>query len=250
MNRSRKIACGAAAVGLAAGCVALTGATGESGVEKDSAGEPPSAGAQASLLHFSPSDEALPAWRRVRDELTGSLAEGTVLSVGTSPGCIYVLGEEPMTLLGVEALDHIGMMDCPLSPRLIAWRGVTTPEGPLRRFVDVAPMTTLNEGILKNPGPFKVQVTIVRESGPVVIDLAAGFGILIGPDELGNPTHRVGCSCACKTSSGAVQYITLDCPSAVTPCDCASYNGMSCQWSDGLTWGTTEKCVKVLFPLS
>ncbi|HRJ50674.1 MAG: hypothetical protein KF787_03040 [Phycisphaeraceae bacterium] len=54
-----------------------------------------------------------------------------------------------------------------------------------------------------------------------------------------------------------MQYITLDCPSAVTPCDCASYNGMSCQWTesqtwgtDGQTWGTAEKCVKVLFPLS
>jgi hypothetical protein len=186
----------------------------------------------------------------VRDPISGALADGTVRSVGILPSVIMPLGQGPAILVDVQPLDKGLRMNCPLNAGLIAFRSVEIAGGEVHRFHEVPLGTHIQSGIFKNPGPYKLAVTIVRDHSLDVIELEPGYGLLIGDESIANPTHRAGCRCVCKTATNQSECITLDCPSSVmVPCDCASYNGMSCLFRDDSTWGQAEGCTKVLLPI-
>ncbi|HLO42563.1 MAG TPA: hypothetical protein VK176_16190 [Phycisphaerales bacterium] len=186
----------------------------------------------------------------VRDPVSGALADGTAQSVGILPSVIMPLGQDPAILVDVQPLDKGLRMDCPLNAGLIAFRSVEIAGGEVHRFHVVPLGTNIQSGIFKNPGPYKLAITIVRDHSLDVIELEPGFGLLIGDETIANPTHRAGCRCVCKTATTQSEYITLDCPSSVTAaCDGAAYNGMSCLFSDDYTWGQAEGCTKVPLPI-
>lgn len=186
----------------------------------------------------------------VHDPISGALADGTIRSVGILPSVIIPLGQDPAILVDVQPLDKGLRMDCPLNAGLIAFRSVEIAGGEVHRFHEVPLGTNIQSGIFKNPGPYKLSVTIVRDHSLDVIELEPGFGLLIGDESIANPTHRAGCRCVCKTATNQSEYITLDCPSSVAvPCDCASSNDLPCLFSDDSTWGRADGCTRVLLQI-
>lgn len=196
-------------------------------------------------------DEPSTLTDQILDPVSGEVADGTVKSLAAIPGVIEFAGEGAVTLLRIMPMDE---PQTSALPRLVAFRSATVSGVALRLGEEVQEGETLDGGFFKNPGPFTLKIEFLTGNELRSVQLAPGFGLLVGTDISPLANSLVwGCRCTCtKSGTAEWEYSTLPCmpPDGSTTyppdCQCELYNEQLCQFESGEDWGTTGGCERAL----
>lgn len=196
----------------------------------------------------------------VVNKFTGEPADGSEIAAKIRPGVIRIVDAD-MVVLNEHNRNGKRMIQGQPG-QLVANYEVMTADGErLLPSESLGAVSFLASGVVKNPGPEAVEVTMTANGAFETFTIAPGDGIFVGSEEDAVETaagHGLGCACLCDTDGGVADgpFITTTCRDCdpeepgVQGCCCASLNGTPCLIEVGpsLELGTAKNSFPALVP--